>query len=725
MLRFLFLSFLFFPLFSNGQCTYTITVADSATGETLPGAPLHISGDSAFALNVNANAEGKIHATLNAGTYHLSCRLNSYAAYDHMLHVAAGTVPCENILSIRLKSESHITEEVIVSATRTNSRIEDLPTKVEVLGQEEVDEEVSFKPNNVASLLGDMSSVQIQQIDAASGNSEVRIQGLPGRYTQLLRDGLPAFGGFSGGFGILQLPPADLKQIELIKGPASTLFGGGAIAGLINFISRDPVDSGECVLTLNQTTLSESDINVYTSKRGRKAGFTFSVTGILQKPVDVDKDGFSDVPDEHQIVAHPRLFFYPSDSTKIAIGASGAFDERRGGSMNVLRKEATQGPEWSEFNHTDRYFFDLLSEQRTKAGVFLLKASQGSFARLLENSDERFSGQQLVTFSELSWRHSWTKNTLVAGVNVNNDAFRRINNDTTQIPEYTVLTTGFFVQDNAKLGAHWFLEAGFRFDKLSPGESFPLPRLAVLRRFGENWSVRLGGGLGYRRADVFTAETEQLGYGNYRPPLEKLLDEHSAGGSFDVNGKFRLGEKGSMTVSQSFFETQINHLVVPVASGNGFSFANVNQAMFTRGSDTYVNLSFDPIEIYAGYTFTDTKLLYDVAQRPIPLTPKHKMAFTFAYEINDHWRTGIESAWTGRQFRPDYTQTRSYWFMAAMIGYKVGRIQFVLNSENLLDTRQSRWEDVVTGTVAHPVFAPLWAPIDGRVINLSVRVRLR
>jgi outer membrane receptor for ferrienterochelin and colicins len=98
----------------------------------------------------------------------------------------------------------------------------------------------------------------------------VRIQGLDGRYTQLLRDGMPLFEGFAGGFGILSIPPLDLQQIELVKGSASTLYGGGAIGGLINLISRKPKMQQEADVLLNATSLKEFNGNVFLAKRNSK-----------------------------------------------------------------------------------------------------------------------------------------------------------------------------------------------------------------------------------------------------------------------------------------------------------------------------------------------------------------------------------------------------------------------------------------------------------------------
>ena len=101
----------------------------------------------------------------------------------------------EDITILMEPEDGQLEEVVIVSSSRTNSRIEDLPTKVEVLGSEEVHEENGIKPGNIASLLGDIAGIQIQQTNAATGNADMRIQGLQGKYTQILRDGMPLFGG--------------------------------------------------------------------------------------------------------------------------------------------------------------------------------------------------------------------------------------------------------------------------------------------------------------------------------------------------------------------------------------------------------------------------------------------------------------------------------------------------------------------------------------------------
>ena len=104
-------------------------------------------------------------------------------------------------------------------------------------------------------ILNESTGIQTQQTSATSYNAGIRIQGLEGRYTQLLRDGYPLYSGFAGGLSLLQIAPLDLKQVEVIKGAASTLYGGGAIAGIINLVSKTPGNEPEYKFLSNFTSV--------------------------------------------------------------------------------------------------------------------------------------------------------------------------------------------------------------------------------------------------------------------------------------------------------------------------------------------------------------------------------------------------------------------------------------------------------------------------------------
>jgi iron complex outermembrane receptor protein len=216
----------------------------------------------------------------------------------------------ENLpVTILLKNEAFKTQQITVTATRNNGIVKDIPIRVEVLGHEEVNEEIAIRPGNISKLLSETSGIHVQQTSVASGNVTFRLQGLPGGYTQMLKDGFPIYSGFSSGLSLLQIPPLDLRQVEVIKGSLSSLYGNGAIAGIVNLVSKEPAEKNSWSIILNQTHKQGTDISSYYSGTFDKIGITFLASQSMQNAVDVDKDGFSDIPQFSQTNLNPRFFY--------------------------------------------------------------------------------------------------------------------------------------------------------------------------------------------------------------------------------------------------------------------------------------------------------------------------------------------------------------------------------------------------------------------------------
>src|SRR5690606_31634161 len=147
------------------------------------------------------------------------------------------------------------------AATRGSRTIANIPTRVEVIAGEELDEKGNMKPGDIRLILSESTGIQTQQTSATSANASIRIQGLDGRYTQILKDGFPLFSGAASGLGLLQTPPLDLKQVEVIKGSSSTLYGGGAIAGLVNLVSKTP-EAERALKDRKSTRLNSSHVKI-------------------------------------------------------------------------------------------------------------------------------------------------------------------------------------------------------------------------------------------------------------------------------------------------------------------------------------------------------------------------------------------------------------------------------------------------------------------------------
>ncbi|HRO84997.1 MAG TPA: TonB-dependent receptor [Niabella sp.] len=670
-----------------------------------------------------ADESGFLKINLSIGLHTLIFSSTGFNAVTNKINI-----PSADTIIITMSPILESLDQVIVSSTRNNQRIENSPLKVEVLGREEMDEENTIKPGNIASILGDVSGIQIQQSSATSGNANVRIQGLDGKYTQILRDGMPLYDGFSGGFGILSIPPLDLKQIELIKGSASTLYGGGAIGGLINIISRKPTTKQEGVFTINQTTLKETNLNTFLSKRNNHFGYTFFGGYTHQKDVDVNKDVFSDLPKINAIVVHPRLFFYPSSKTTITAGYTGTFEKRKGGDMVVLNSKPDQIHQYYEDNNSTRHSGEFVVENDLGNNRKLsFKSSLSSFDRSISTNSHFFKGNQTDYFNELSLLVPYKENSFVAGVNVTGNKFKKLPSDPVLLNDFSNNTIGVFVQNTWTVRENTTFELGLRDDYTKHYGNFLLPRLALFHRFNEHWGGRLGAGWGYKVPDPLAPQIMDYAIEDILPLPAKIKPEKSVGLNIEGNYKMTWENGNEFFINHAFFLTQINHPVISTLVNGGayMSFNNADKPIITKGFDTYIQSIIHEWEVYCGFTYTIAERKYLQQNQFVPLTPRYRAAFTLVRDFDaPGFRIGLEGSYNGPQYRLNNSLTPGYFFLAAMVEKRFGeKFSIVLNGENLLDYRQSKIEPLYLGSITNPQFVPLWAPIDGRVINLSLRIK--
>jgi outer membrane receptor for ferrienterochelin and colicins len=713
----------FFLTFSLAQNNLKLVVRDSTTSENLVGAIVQLTHTGInTTTDVDGNAELK---NIPDGEYIIAASLIGYKSTTKKILFPLQSQAQPMI--IKLAANNRDLEQVTITSTRTNSRIEDLPMKVEVLGQEDLEEENGVKPGSVMSQLGDLSIIHIQQTSAVSGSSSIRMQGLDGKYTQLLRDGLPLYEGFSGSFGILQLPPLDLKQVEIIKGSVSTLYGGGAIGGMINFISKEPTDSQQVSLTLNQTTLKETNTNIYYSNKfGKKVGFTLFAGGTLQEAVDVNGDGFSDVPEIKNVIIHPRLFLYFNPKTTLNIGLSGTFEKRLGGDMTVIKGKTDSLHKYYENNNTKRNTFDFHFNRAIRDNQSLTIKGTGSFfARDVDQSGSVFSGNQLVSYTEASYLLKTAKHQFVTGTNFMMEQFLKNKIDSSLIKDYNYQTVGLFLQDGWQLNEKFLIETGLRTDYHNTFGWFVLPRIAFFYKVKPDLSFRLSGGTGYKAPNVFTQQTVSGNFKKLLPLDNTTTAERSTGINLDVNHHVMLFDKISVQLNQALYFTHIDNPITVTYDALGtMKLVNGNYTVNSTGADTYLRFKYEDLELYFGYNHTIAQQLMGKTSQYVAFSPHDKFSTTLAYDIEGVWRFGIEGSWIGNQYiEPDVT-AQNFWFFAGMIQRKIGKFSIVLNCENIFDFRQSKYGSIILPPVSNPRFESLWGPIDGRIVNLSVRIKI-
>ena len=226
-------------------------------------------------------------------------------------------------------------DDVIVQSTRSRRRVQDEPVRVEVLGQEEIEEKLLMRPGNISMLLAETGGLRVQVTSPGLGAANIRVQGLRGRYTQLLADGLPLYGGQASSLGLLQIPPSDLRQVEVIKGAASALYGGQALGGVINLISRRPGDEAEGELILNATSREGQDLSAYgATPLGGGWGGSVLFSANRQTEQDIDEDGWIDMAGFERTSVRPRLFWDGRDGSSLFMTLGAMTEDRRGGTLD-------------------------------------------------------------------------------------------------------------------------------------------------------------------------------------------------------------------------------------------------------------------------------------------------------------------------------------------------------------------------------------------------------
>ncbi|MBF8962158.1 TonB-dependent receptor plug domain-containing protein [Pontibacter sp. FD36] len=708
------------------QNTLKAVLRDSETNQPLVGATAAVQGT---AIGASADANGELELR-NIPDGKQVIRFG-YIGYEDRVDTLNFPLTQSTPLIVLLEPGGEELEEVVVTTTRSSRTIEDIPTRVEAITLEELGEKANMKPGDIRMLLSESTGIQTQQTSATSANANIRIQGLDGRYTQILQDGFPLYSGFSSGLSIMQIPPLNLYQVEVIKGSSSTLYGGGAIAGLVNLIIKKPTEEGELSLMANVTSANGLDLSGFYGKKLGKFGVTvFASRNANQAyaPADI---GFSAIPEFKRYTANPTLYYYPSDRTTLSLGVNASQEDRLGGDMRFIDRE--EGEFYFEQNNTERLSTQFNLEHRlSEQSLLSVKNSLSFFNRNIAVPDYGFDGEQTASFSEVAYSLNCEKNDWVIGANLWTDNFSERNADAIGARDYDLTTIGAFAQ-NTFTPAKWFvLESGLRADYVTPSPAnktrglFVLPRVSALFKLSDRLTSRIGGGMGYKTPTIFTQEAEDVTFRNILPlNISQTEAETSIGGNADINFNTFIGEEVTFSINHMFFYTYLNSpLILTLRPDNLYEFQNANGYVDTKGVETNMKFGYEWAKLFLGYTYTDARQHYNGEVNDMPLTPKHRVNTVLMLEKEDNFRIGLEAYYFSPQRLTDGSRGRDYWINGVMIEKMFERFSLFLNFENIFDTRQSRFGSIYTGSMRNPDFNEIYAPVDGRVINGGIKLNI-
>lgn len=715
-----------FLLFLNTQLvlsqnSFVATVLDHETGEPITGATVSIQE-----LNVGAfsNAAGQVNVlNIPDGIYQIKI---SFVGYESITIVRSfPLVPEYQDQIFELHHAHEELEQIMITSTRSSRTIEDIPTRVEFIAGEELAEKGNMKPGDIRMLLNESTGIQTQQTSATSYNSSIRIQGLDGKYTQLLRDGLPLYSGFSGGLSLMQIAPLDLKQVEVIKGSSSTLYGGGAIAGLVNLIIKAPGEEPELSFMFNGTSALGFDASGFYSDQNKKIGttiFTSFNKGTAYDPADID---LTAIPKFERFTLNPKLFVYLSDKTKFNAGLNLVTENRLGGNIDYVEGNEVNNP-YFEKNETNRISSQFQFNHGLNNSLALeVKNSLSLYDRSVQIPDFMFSGKQTSSFSEANISLVKDASEWITGVNLWTENFDQEQGGNNKDLSFSESVIGAFIQNIWNVQPKWTLETGFRLDNHSEYGTFALPRLSIMFEPSQQLTFRAGGGLGYKSPTVFSEDAEQIQFRNIRPINSALLKaERSFGGNFDTNFQLALSDKLSLSTNVLLFYTRIDDPLqltgVPSVGGSQseFEFVQPDGFVDTKGVEVNMKWSYDDLKLFIGYTHANVQEHYNGNVSSFPLVAEHRLNNVLMYEKHGEFWVGLEAYYFSPQKLNDGSDGKSYWITGLMTEKVINEtVSVFLNFENFLDTRQSKFDTIYTGSLSNPDFRDIYAPVDGFVIN--------
>ena len=633
-------------------------------------------------------------------------------------------VVADSTVSVKVTVEmaEMVMEAVRVGATRTERLVSETPIRVEVVDEMEVDENTLMAPSGITMLLNETPGLRVQAANPTLGTGSVRILGLPGQYTVMLADGLPLYGGTTSALGPLDVSPVDLQRVEIIKGAASSLYGGQALGGVINLVSKPP--TGRSEVLLNRRTLNVTDAATWLSRSIESlGGISLLASGTIQGNHDIDGDGWADQAQMSRFGMRPRLNLVDARGRSLFVTAGYGYDSRDGGTL-----DGAVTPEGTPFQ-------EALTTQRADFGARAIvpMRDSGNLAFRLAvatNGREREFGpgplekeNSATGFLEVTRSFVAARGSTVFGSALQVDDFE---NKLNPAFDHRWFTPSLFVAVDREVGP-LTLSVSARGDAHPEAGLQITERIAALAKPAEDWQVRIGFGTGFAAPTATTEETEAIGLRAIRPNVD-LDRERSYGTMLDISGKV-AGVELLVTTYSSVINGAIQLVDTEDGSGEGLLQNAVDKTRIS-GVEGAAIWRFEGGKFLGtyGYTSGTRPDAMTGAREPIPMLPRHRVGGDLMFEREGEYRWGIEGIWYGRQAlddNPYRNESKPYLYVMAIYMRQFGRVEAVANFENILNVRQTDTDPLVrpSPTTGGRWTTDVWAPMEGFMANVALRYR--
>ena len=642
----------FYAFAQTGSIRGTVTVK----GKPLEFATAALKGTQ---YGTTTNEQGVFEIkNIKYGTYQLIISAIGYRNITKSVTVSEAKFFQE--LTLQGEELENSLAEVVV--TGTMKEVSKLESAVPV----EIYTPVFFKRNPVPNLfesLQNINGIRPQLNCNVCNTGDIHINGLEGPYTMIMIDGMPIVSGLSTVYGLSGIPSALIERVEVVKGPASTLYGSEAVGGLINVITKKPSSAPLVSADVMGTSWSEFNTDLGVKyKVGEKAQSLFGLNYFnFQRPIDKNGDGFTDITLQNRISLFNKISFDRKDNRVFSIGGRYVYENRWGGQMQWTPKDRGSNEIYAESIYTKRWEVIGAYQLPIREKITFQFSANG------HNQDSYygttpFAAQQYIGFGQFTWdKKIAEKHDLLIGTALRytyyDDNTPATSLDNVNAPSKVVLP-GIFAQDEISLSANHKLLLGLRYDYNSIHGSILTPRLNYKWTSTDKKNVlRASFGNGYRVANVFTEDHAALTGARKVEFTEELKPERSWNGNLNYVRKFFLSNGSFVGLDATAFYTFFNNRIIPdyLTDPNKIIYSNLAGNAVSKGISLNIDFSLaNGLKVMTGATAMDVFQREDdgtgnLVKMTQLLTEKFTGVWSVSYSFQ---QIGLSVDYTGNLYGP-------------------------------------------------------------------------
>lgn len=616
-----------------------------------------IEGASIILKNTNhgaiSNKNGEfIFDRVPEGIYQLQVSFVGFITFLQQVEIKKGD---ELSLNIEMNEDERLLDEVVVSGTMKEVSKLNSPISIEVYSAE------FFKANPAPSLFESMQNVNgvRPQLNCNVCNTgDIHINGLEGPYTMILIDGMPIVSGLSTVYGLTGIPQAMIERVEVVKGPASTLYGSEAVGGLINVITKKPKNAPLFFADAFASAWGEVNTDIGARlKAGKKADGLLGINYFnYQNPIDNNADGFTDITLQDRFSIFNKWSFDRRENRVFSLAGRYVYEDRWGGEMNWNKTYRGGDQVYGESIYTSRWELFGVYQLPVKELVdFEFSANNHQQNSVYGNLS--YIADQFVGFGQLTLKKSLSANDLLLGLAYRYTSFDDNTPATATIdlinsPSVTHLP-GAFVQNQFQINAQNQLLMGVRYDYNSRHGGIVSPRFNYKwNSMDKNSVLRLSMGNGYRVANVFTEDHAALSGGREVLFIEALRPENSWNTNLNYVRKVMTKNNVFIDLDFSAFFTRFQNRIIADydTNPNQIIYDNLDGFAVSKGVSANVDVSFlSGLKLLAGATYQDVYAVEEGVETDQLLTERFSSVWSIGYEFPI---SGLKVDYTGNVYGP-------------------------------------------------------------------------